>query len=451
MATCGAHADTIAVLHVDDDEDFGEITKIYLERSAPMCVEYSSSVSDAISLLKKRHYDAIVSDYQMPVTDGIAFLRILREEEGIDLPFVMLTGKGREEVAMLALNIGANRYLQKGGDPKTLYGLLSDAIVHEVRHYRSEKALQEREHMFRLLADNSIDCIWKLDKRLKFTYLSPSLERMTGFKPEEWVGTSLGSHFKKKEFIRVGALALKAIRNYKSFPHVTFETKMLDKYGGEVELEISSKALLDKSGKLIGLQGTTRLIDERRKSEQRIKDLYSMLRFTHDVNQLIHKEPGLKALMQDMCDAMQSNRDYKNIEIALADAQSGAIVPMAYKGILGKRSWSYRHNDCDTAPTCIRECAKAGNTVIYQGREPSCAGCMHGDTCTTYSTVVIPLVQKRLLTGFLSATMLPRHTITPEEVELLEAVASNLGYAADKYRIEDELQKMKSGMTSGTS
>ncbi|MDD3641775.1 MAG: PAS domain S-box protein, partial [Atribacterota bacterium] len=46
---------------------------------------------------------------------------------------------------------------------------------------------------YRLLAENSIDCIWTTDKNLVFTYVSPSLARILGFKPEEWIGTSLKS------------------------------------------------------------------------------------------------------------------------------------------------------------------------------------------------------------------------------------------------------------------
>ena len=56
------------------------------------------------------------SDFQMPGMDGISFLRAVRSEFG-DIPFLLSTGRGREEVAIAALNSGADRYLQRGGDP----------------------------------------------------------------------------------------------------------------------------------------------------------------------------------------------------------------------------------------------------------------------------------------------------------------------------------------------
>jgi PAS domain S-box-containing protein len=121
-----------------------------------------------------------------------------------------------------------------------------------------------------------------LNTRLKFTYLSPSVERIMGFKPEQWVGTRLSSHFKKKEFLKVGILTAKILKNYKTFTHITFETKMLNSKNDEVDIEISSKVLLNSQGKLIGIQGITRDIAERKKAEKILKDSKIKLQLLYD-------------------------------------------------------------------------------------------------------------------------------------------------------------------------
>ncbi len=141
---------------------------------------------------------------------------------------------------------------------------------------QQEEALQKSEEKYRLLAENSVDIIWTMDQYLKFTYLSPSLEQLTGYKPEEWVGTKLSKHFTKKEFVKTGGIALKAIKEYKTFGHVSFETKMLDKNNNEVEVEIKGSVLKDSNGKLIGLQGTTIGIQEKKKSEKLQSAIYNI-------------------------------------------------------------------------------------------------------------------------------------------------------------------------------
>ncbi len=103
----------ISVLFVDDEPALLEITRLYLEKSGSITVETCRSALEALGILKNRQFDVIVSDYEMPLMDGIMFLKILRAE-GNDTPFLIFTGKGREHVVIDALNNGADYYLQKG-------------------------------------------------------------------------------------------------------------------------------------------------------------------------------------------------------------------------------------------------------------------------------------------------------------------------------------------------
>ncbi|MBN2602051.1 MAG: PAS domain S-box protein [Candidatus Marinimicrobia bacterium] len=134
----------------------------------------------------------------------------------------------------------------------------------------AQRALRESEEKFRLIADNSIDCLWQLDTRLRFTYLSPALFRITGFQPEEWIGTRISEHTNWTEFMKMGRLALKMLRNYKTFDHVTFETRMYNKEHQLIPLEIVSKPLV-LNGHLKGLQGATRDIRERREAQLKLQ------------------------------------------------------------------------------------------------------------------------------------------------------------------------------------
>jgi PAS domain S-box-containing protein len=108
----------------------------------PFQVETAVSVEEAMEKMKKKKYDAIVCDYVMPGKNGLQFLKELRDC-GNKIPFIMFTGKGREEVAVKALNVGADRYFNKIGDPGTVYGELAHGISQVVESKRAEEALRE--------------------------------------------------------------------------------------------------------------------------------------------------------------------------------------------------------------------------------------------------------------------------------------------------------------------
>jgi len=138
----------ISVLYVDDEPVLLDVGKVYLERSGQFLVDTLTSAPAALEIMKIRRYDAIVSDYQMPDMDGIAFLKIVRETWPT-LPFIIFTGRGREEVVIEALNSGADHYLQKGGEPRSQFAELGHIITRSVERKRAEETIL---HLNRLYA-----------------------------------------------------------------------------------------------------------------------------------------------------------------------------------------------------------------------------------------------------------------------------------------------------------
>ena len=108
----------IRVLHVDDEPSDLEITRILLRREGKGDFEISSvlSAKEALERLESEHFDAIIADYKMPKMDGIEFLEEVRKSgKNSQIPFILFTGKGREEVAKEASKKGADRYIPKAG------------------------------------------------------------------------------------------------------------------------------------------------------------------------------------------------------------------------------------------------------------------------------------------------------------------------------------------------
>ncbi|MDD1712395.1 MAG: response regulator [Methanoregulaceae archaeon] len=130
----------ISVLFVDDEPAILEISRLFLERFGDIKVHTARSAPEALILLKNMKFDVIVTDFEMPEMDGLVFLKILRAE-GDRIPIILFTGKGREWVAMEALNNGADFYLIKGEDPKLQFAELSRMIHQAVQRRQVEESL----------------------------------------------------------------------------------------------------------------------------------------------------------------------------------------------------------------------------------------------------------------------------------------------------------------------
>ncbi len=177
----------ISVMYVDDEPDLLEIGKLFLERSGDLTVATATSVREACALLEDRDYDCAVSDYQMPESDGIEFLKQIRSRHG-DLPFILFTGKGREEVAIEALNNGADFYLQKGAHPKALFTELEHKIVHAVSRRRAEAMLHRSERRLTDIIDFLPDATFAIDRDGVVISWNKAMEAMTGVPAGEMLG-----------------------------------------------------------------------------------------------------------------------------------------------------------------------------------------------------------------------------------------------------------------------
>ena len=115
-------------MHVDDEAGFLKVSKQILELNGPFQVDSASSVKEAL------------------------------REKGNKIPFILFTGKGREDVAIEALIIGADRYLNKIGKPETAYGELAHSIFQVVEKQKAKRLFEDSKERFRLYVENSLCC-----------------------------------------------------------------------------------------------------------------------------------------------------------------------------------------------------------------------------------------------------------------------------------------------------
>ena len=130
------------LLCVDDDTDFLDLTATMLRRKLPAATIHTATrVADAQRLIETEPITCIVCDYEMPDQNGLELLHAVRETQP-DLPFILFTGKGSEEIASEAISAGVTDYLQKRGPEQ--YDRLATRIRHAVSQYQTEHRLRER-------------------------------------------------------------------------------------------------------------------------------------------------------------------------------------------------------------------------------------------------------------------------------------------------------------------
>lgn len=112
------------VLVVDDEERMRSLLRLHLERTFE--VSEASSGSEAIELIARRPFDAVVLDILMPGMDGWEVCRRIREE--YDTPVLMLTALSDVEDKLEAFEAGADDYLTKPFDPRELVARLEALI-----------------------------------------------------------------------------------------------------------------------------------------------------------------------------------------------------------------------------------------------------------------------------------------------------------------------------------
>ncbi|MFB6296865.1 MAG: PAS domain S-box protein [Halobacteriales archaeon] len=173
----------IHVLHVDDERSVRDIAGQYLERESDrIATTTAGSAEEGLSILEGEEIDCVVSDYEMPGTDGIEFLRAVREDHP-DLPFVLFTGRGSEAVASEAISAGVTDYLQKETGAEQ-YEILANRIENAVSEYRATTIAERYETVIEALGYP----VYVVDETGTFQFVNEPFAEMTGYEVDEIVG-----------------------------------------------------------------------------------------------------------------------------------------------------------------------------------------------------------------------------------------------------------------------
>lgn len=154
----------------------------------------------------------------------------------------------------------------------TLLDIVCQALSRSGVRLAAEASLRRSEERYRLLADNTLDVIWEMDMSLQVTYVNPAITRLTGYTPEEYIGSNLQDHCSASVF---GELLAVLEAQMARGPHqqgVILETELLRADGTPVPVEVHGKIRFDDQGQPVAIQGTSRDVSERKQARQALQE-----------------------------------------------------------------------------------------------------------------------------------------------------------------------------------
>ena len=261
-------AAAIRVLYVDDEPTVLDVGRILLEQSGNFSIATAESAPAALELLKNEHFDAIVSDFEMPGMDGIRFLVEVRTRFG-PVPFIMFTGKGEKEEVIQAINNGTDFYLEKGDDPEIQFVDLSHKIKQAVSRRRADEALRETNEYLNNLFDyaNAPIIVW--DPEFVITRFNPAFEELTLRSKQEVIGKPLDILFPKESTDSLRILIKKALEGER---WETVEIPILTKDGSVRLVLWNSANVLDPEGRIVSSIAQGIDITERKRAEEALRE-----------------------------------------------------------------------------------------------------------------------------------------------------------------------------------
>jgi len=256
----------IRVLHVDDDAEFADLTREFLEREHDrLTVATAHDARAGLDRLAETDFDCVVSDFQMPGLDGLEFFEAVREDHP-EVPFVLFTGEGSESIAADAVSAGVTDYLQKRSGTEQ-YALLANRIVKAVERADARRAVSETQERFRTLLSVSADYVIVVDADLSIEYVTPSIERVLGYDPPDVMGDDITEYMHPDDRENVVAELGELVENPDAERLV--ELRARDTDGEWRWIEVTARNLLDDPT-VGGIVGNVRDITERKEHEAEV-------------------------------------------------------------------------------------------------------------------------------------------------------------------------------------
>jgi diguanylate cyclase (GGDEF)-like protein/PAS domain S-box-containing protein len=311
---------------------------------------------------------------------------------------------------------------------------------------KARSELLASEERYRLLAENAADVIWTMDLNGKFTYISPSVQRLRGFTVEEAMAQTIEESLApaSAQLVRQKMVDFfNALQTGAPAENQIYELEQPHKNGGTIWIEVTTNAITSPEGKVIGFQGASRDITERRRAQQAERDQRNLAEALRDTVAALNSAKNLDEVFACLLENISRVVPYDTVDIFLTDPKGVAHIKASqgYEDILGtKRRLHTVKLQVNKIPN-LRQMAETRLPCLVNDLEQF-DWVQTGNTAWAKSHLGAPILVKEKTGGFFVLLSRQKDFFTPEQAGRLQSFADQAAIAIEKARLFEQLNEL---------
>ncbi|NQU20064.1 MAG: PAS domain S-box protein, partial [Candidatus Nealsonbacteria bacterium] len=265
------NTDEIHILVVEDEAGHaGLIRRAFATRAPHVTLTVATTLAEARQHLARRRPDLLIVDMLLP--NGLGVELLPGDEGSREFPTIVMTSFGNEQAAVDALKAGAIDYVVKSEMTLTDVPHIAERALREweniANRKRAEQAFRESEEKYRLHFEHVSDVIYSIDSEFRILSVSPSVEKVLGYRPEELLGKPFPElNLLPPEDLRRAAADAQRIFAGERITSAIY--RFIAKDGGTLLGEVSTVPVY-RDGKIVSTVSVARDVTERKRTEEAI-------------------------------------------------------------------------------------------------------------------------------------------------------------------------------------
>jgi PAS domain S-box-containing protein len=308
----------LRVLIIEDSEDDAILLERELRRGGYEPRSKRVETAAAMSAeLKCGEYDVVISDYVMPRFSGLRALKVLKKS-GLDLPFIVISGKIGEETAVEAMKAGAHDYIMKENLARLVPAIqreLQEVVVRGERRL-AEEALQKQAQII----DQIHDSVVSTDLDGNVTSWNRGAQRIFGYTAKEALGKHISFVYPEEEH---DFLQQQVIKPLKEKGEHEVEARLRRRSGEDFFVHLSLSLLRDSEGSVTGMIGYSMDITQRKRAEDMLKQTTQQLEIEREA--LERKNVALREILG------QIETEKNTLKRQVTSNVEQAIIPIIHR------------------------------------------------------------------------------------------------------------------------